>query len=152
MTVLELAPQIMGRQLDAAASEMLVNISEAAGISIHTGVQISEITGEESAKGVSLADGRVFPAELVIISAGVRANTALAGTAGVEINRGILVNANMETSVENIYAFVEIVRNLKASITQYGRRRWSREKLQVQMQREKRKNILLFPQGFLSME
>lgn len=104
VTVLELAPQIMGRQLDAAASEMLVNISEAAGISIHTGVQISEITGEESAKGVSLADGRVFPAELVIISAGVRANTALAGTAGVEINRGILVNANMETSVENIYA------------------------------------------------
>ena len=104
VTVLELAPQIMGRQLDAAASEMLVNISEAAGISIHTGVQISEITGEESAKGVSLADGRVFPAELVIISAGVRANTALAGTAGVEINRGILVNANMETNVENIYA------------------------------------------------
>ena len=104
VTVLELAPQIMGRQLDGAASEMLVNISEAAGISIHTGVQISEITGEESAKGVSLADGRTFPAELVIISAGVRANTALAGAAGVEVNRGILVNANMETSVENIYA------------------------------------------------
>ena len=104
VTVLELAPQIMGRQLDGAASEMLVNISEAAGISIHTGVQISEITGGSSAEGVALSDGRTFPAELVIISAGVRANTALAGAAGVEVNRGILVNANMETSVENIYA------------------------------------------------
>ncbi len=104
VTVLELAPQIMGRQLDMPASEMLMQISENNGISIHTGVQISEITGEKEAAGVVLSDGTVFPAELVIVSAGVRANTALAQAAGVEVNRGILVNANMETNVDGIYA------------------------------------------------
>lgn len=104
VTVLELAPQIMGRQLDASASEMLTAISESKGISIHTGVQIASIEGEASVTGVKLADGRVFPAELVIVSAGVRANAAVAANAGVEINRGVLVNAKMETNVEGVYA------------------------------------------------
>ncbi len=104
VTVLELAPQIMGRQLDEAASEMLTAISESNGIKIHTGVQIASIEGEEAVTGVKLSDGTVFPAELVIVSAGVRANTQVAQTAGVSINRGVVVNAAMETNVENIYA------------------------------------------------
>ena len=104
VTVLELAPQIMGRQLDEAASEMLTAISESNGIRIHTGVQIASIEGEEAVTGVKLSDGTVFPAELVIVSAGVRANTQVAQTAGVSINRGVVVNAAMETNVENIYA------------------------------------------------
>lgn len=104
VTVLELAPQIMGRQLDEAASEMLNAISESNGIKIHTGVQIASIEGEEAVTGVKLSDGTVFPAELVIVSAGVRANTQVAQTAGVSINRGVVVNAAMETNVENIYA------------------------------------------------
>ncbi len=104
VTVLELAPQIMGRQLDEAASEMLTAISESNGIKIHTGVQIASIEGEEAVTGVKLSDGTVFPAELVIVSAGVRANTKVAQTAGVSINRGVVVNAAMETNVENIYA------------------------------------------------
>ncbi len=104
VAVLELAPQIMGRQLDEAASEMLTAISESNGIKIHTGVQIASIEGEEAVTGVKLSDGTVFPAELVIVSAGVRANTQVAQTAGVSINRGVVVNAAMETNVENIYA------------------------------------------------
>lgn len=104
VTVLELAPQIMGRQLDMAASEMLTAISESNGINIHTGVQIAAIEGEESVSGVRLKDGTVYPAELVIVSAGVRANTAVAKAAGVEINKAVLVNSRMETNVEGIYA------------------------------------------------
>lgn len=104
VTVLELAPQIMGRQLDAAASEMLTAISESNGIAIHTGVQIASIDGQGTVTGVQLADGTVYPAELVVISAGVRANTAVAKAAGLQVNRGVVVGANMETSVEDIYA------------------------------------------------
>ena len=104
VTVLELAPQIMGRQLDETASEMLTSISESNGIKIHTGVQIESIEGNEAVTGVKLSDGRVFDAELVVVSAGVRANTAIAGVAGVETNRGVIVNAQMETNVPGIYA------------------------------------------------
>jgi NAD(P)H-nitrite reductase large subunit len=104
VTVLELAPQIMGRQLDETASEMLTAISESNGISIHTGVQITSIEGDTSVTGVKLADGTLLKAELVIVSAGVRANTAVAKAAGMQINRGVLVNAKMETSIPGIYA------------------------------------------------
>lgn len=46
VTVLELAPQIMGRQLDMAASQLLMEISKDCGITIHTGVQIASIQGD----------------------------------------------------------------------------------------------------------
>lgn len=104
VNVLELAPQIMGRQLDQGASELLTQISEKQGIEIHVGVQISSIEGDGHVTGVKLGDGRVFPADLVIVSAGVRANTALAKEAGIAINRGIVVNEKMETSAADIYA------------------------------------------------
>ena len=76
--VLEAACQLMGRQLDDAAGEMLKHISEQQGVQIYTGVSIASIDGEDNVTGVTLADGRTFPAELVIVSAGVRANTVLA--------------------------------------------------------------------------
>ena len=104
VVVLEAAPQIMGRQLDEGASPMLTDISRSNGIDIHAGVQIASIEGESSVTGVKLADGREFPAELVIVSAGVRANVGAAKNAGLDINRGIVVNADMSTSDENIFA------------------------------------------------
>lgn len=104
VTVLEAAPQIMGRQLDSAASEMLTLISEGNGIDIHAGVKITAIQGDSSVTGVELDDGTVYPAELVVVSAGVRANTSVAKDAGVLLNRGVLVNARMETNIEDIYA------------------------------------------------
>lgn len=102
--VLEAAPQIMGRQLDEGASQMLTAVSESCGIAIHAGVQIAAIEGETSVQAVKLADGRAFPAELVVVSAGVRANTGAASKAGLEVNRAVVVTADMCTSDEAVYA------------------------------------------------
>lgn len=104
VTVLELAPVLMGRQLDKTAGEMLKKIGEGQGIKIHTGVQIEAIESGEKVEGVRLADGTVIPAELVIISCGVRANTALAKEAGIATERAVIVNEKMETNIPDIYA------------------------------------------------
>ena len=104
VTVLEMAPVLMGRQLDASAGQMLREISEAQGIEIRTGVQIEAIEGADAAEGVRLSDGSIIPAELVVISAGVRANTALAKDAGMATDRSVIVNERMETSLPDIYA------------------------------------------------
>lgn len=104
VTVLELAPVLMGRQLDKTAGEMLKKISEGQGIKIHTGVQIEAIESGEKVEGVRLADGTVIPAELVIISCGVRANTELAKEAGIETEHAVIVNEKMETNIPDIYA------------------------------------------------
>lgn len=104
VAVLELAPVLMGRQLDKAAGDMLKKISEGQGIQIHTGVQIEALEGEEKVSGVRLADGTVIPAELVIVSCGVRANTGIAKEAGIDIERAVIVNEKMETNIPDIYA------------------------------------------------
>lgn len=104
VTVLEAAPLLMGRQLDENAGEVLKKIAQDQGIRILTGVQITSVDGDDHVTGVSLADGTKIPAELVIVSAGVRASTAPARDAGVEIDRAIVVNEKMETSVKDIYA------------------------------------------------
>ncbi len=104
VTVLELAPVLMGRQLDEDAGQMIKSISEGQGIAIHTGVNIVRIDGDERAAGVVLEDGTIFPAQLVVISAGVRANAALAGEAGAAVDRAVIVNEKMETSAADIYA------------------------------------------------
>ena len=104
VTVLEMAPVLMGRQLDGDFGELLKEISASAGVNIHTGVSVAAIRGEEHVTAVALADGTEFPADLVIISAGVRANTAIAQEMGLEIGRGVVVNERMETSLADVYA------------------------------------------------
>lgn len=104
VTVLELAPMLMGRQLDANAGDMLKYIAECAGIQIHTGVQIAEITGEDRVTGVKLGTGEVIPAQLVIVSCGVRANTTVAKEMGIEVDRAIVVDSRMQTSLPDVYA------------------------------------------------
>lgn len=104
VTVLEMAPQLMGRQLDKEAGDILGTIAKANGIDILTGVKISEITGEDKVTGVKLDDGTEFAADLVIISCGIRANVALANTAGIKTDPAVVVNEKMETNVRDIYA------------------------------------------------
>ena len=104
VTVLELAPQLMGRQLDDDAGEMLKRISESVGIQIHTGVSIQSIEGDDHVTGVKLEDGTEFTAELVIVSCGVRANVALAKEAGIQVDRSVVVDDTMMTNIPDIYA------------------------------------------------
>ncbi len=104
VTVLEAAPMLMGRQLDADFGELLKKIAADSGVTIHTGVTVSAISGEERVTGVALADGREFPADLVVVSAGVRANVGLAKEMGLEIGRAVMVNERMETNLPGVYA------------------------------------------------
>lgn len=106
VTVLEAAPMLMGRQLDATAGSILEEISRRNGISIHTGISITSIDGDETGavSGVSLSSGEVLPADLVIVSAGVRANTALAQEMGLKTEKAVVVNSRMETGMKHVYA------------------------------------------------
>lgn len=98
VTILEAGPRLMGRLLDAESAQVLTEKIQNAGIPAYSGVQISELTGEYEVDGVSLADGRWFPAQLVIVSCGVRANTAVALNSKLECDRGVLVDDYLRTS------------------------------------------------------
>lgn len=104
VTIVEVAPQLMGRQLDEPAGQMLKNIILEKSMEVRLGANVSEIQGESCVTGVKLADGEVIPADIVIISAGVRPNTAIAKEAGVQIERAIVVDQTMKTNIDGIYA------------------------------------------------
>ena len=104
VTVVEMAPIIMGRQLDEKGSVLLRAAAEKSGIKVITGKGIEEITGGGKAAGVKLADGTLTDADLVIVSTGVKQNIELAKAIGIETGRSIKVNERMETSEKDIYA------------------------------------------------
>ena len=104
VTVLEMAPSLMGRQLDESFGEQLKIIASKAGVVIRTGVNVEAIEGDGHVSGVRLKTGEVVAAGMVIVSAGIRANIELAKKMGLETKKGVVVNERMETSVSGIYA------------------------------------------------
>lgn len=100
VTVLETAAALLPRQLDDAASNLLTGISEAKGVRIVTGAKISKITGD----AVLLEDGTSHPAELVLMSTGMRPYTQLAEEAGIEVDKWVVVDDHMRTSAGSVYA------------------------------------------------
>jgi nitrite reductase (NADH) large subunit len=104
VTIVEFFPRLLPRQLDDAGAAALQKTIEALGISVLTNAATEELTGAERVNGVRLKDGRQLPADLVLISAGVRSNTELPQAAGLKVNRGVIVDDAMRTSAPAIWA------------------------------------------------
>ncbi|HWK96452.1 MAG TPA: FAD-dependent oxidoreductase [Pseudolabrys sp.] len=107
VSVIHLMDRLMERQLDARASAMLKAAVEAKGISVYLNAETAAIKGERRAGKVMLKDGRAIDGDLVVVAAGIRANSDLAVTAGLDINRGIVVNDRLQASKADIYALGE---------------------------------------------
>jgi NADPH-dependent 2,4-dienoyl-CoA reductase/sulfur reductase-like enzyme/rhodanese-related sulfurtransferase len=101
VTLLEKLPQVTPG-LDPDMAILVEEHLKKSGITVKTGVSIAEMTDES----VLLADGTAFPAELVLLSTGIRPNGELASYAGVALGASgaILVNERMETNLADIYA------------------------------------------------
>jgi assimilatory nitrate reductase electron transfer subunit len=103
VTLLHLAGHLMERQLDAEAGLVLQETLTELGVRIRTGVVVEEIED----RGVRLAGGETVDADLVVLACGVRPVTSLAGDAGLEVARGIVVDAEMRTDDPSIFAIGE---------------------------------------------
>ncbi|HAS73552.1 MAG TPA: nitrite reductase, partial [Clostridiales bacterium UBA8960] len=104
VTVIEMMQRLLPRQLDEEASEIFEEKVSATGIKVLKGVQTMEIVGNELATGVLISTGETIEADMVMFSIGIRADVFLAKEAGLLIERGIVVNDFMETSIKNIFA------------------------------------------------
>jgi nitrite reductase (NADH) large subunit len=109
VTVVHLMPNLMDRQLDATGGEYLRSKMEQLGVRVLLNRQTTEILGNGRAEAVRFADGETIPADMVVMAAGIRPNTELGRAAGLEVNRGIVVNDFMETSDPNVFAVGECV-------------------------------------------
>lgn len=112
VTVVHLMPTLMERQLDEAAGYLLKTELERRGQTIVTGGDTAEIVGENGQiTAVKLKDGREYPADIVVMAVGIRPATALAKAAGLEVERGIMVDDHMVTSDPAIMAVGECVQH-----------------------------------------
>ena len=107
VTVLHLMDRLMERQLDARAARMLKRAVEAKGIAVRLEAETVRIIGNGRVEAVELRDGSTIPADAVVVAVGIRANTELARTAGLNVNRGIAVDDHLETNVAGIHAIGE---------------------------------------------
>lgn len=104
VTVLENAPVLLAGKADADTVSLLTEIAAEKGISILTNAKVAAISGTDHVSGVQLADDTEIAADFVLLSTGVRANIAIAQAAGLDTDRAVLVNKNMESSIAGIYA------------------------------------------------
>ncbi len=104
VTVLERMERVLERVTAPVLSEFYIRVHTEEGVSIHCGVGVEGFKGDGKVKKVICDNGREFDADLVVIGVGVLPNTALAEQVGLQVNNGIIVNAQGQTSDTEIYA------------------------------------------------
>ena len=101
VTLIERLPQVTPG-LDADMAVYVQQELEKNGVTLHLGATVTAVTGD----GITLADGTQIQADMVLVSAGGRPNTALAQAAGIQLGASgaIQVNEKMQTSIPDIFA------------------------------------------------
>lgn len=107
VTVIHIHPYLMERQLDEPAAKMLQLELEAQGMKFMMQKQTAGVRGGRRAEGLDFADGSSLMADLVVMAVGIKPNVALAKASGLKVERGIVVDDYLETSMPGIYAVGE---------------------------------------------
>jgi len=99
VTVVHIAPWLMERQLDDVAGGLLRKSLVDRGLDFRIGAQTEALLGDVDGRvsAVRFKDGTEVPAQLVVMAAGIRPNTALAESAGLHCARGIAVTDTLQT-------------------------------------------------------
>lgn len=110
VSVIESNSQLMNAQLDSEAGQILGKSMEAMGVRVLTDSFTSKIVGTDGrVSSVVFKDGSVLPADMVVISTGIRPITEVAKASDIEVNRGIVCDDQMRTSDPEIFAVGECV-------------------------------------------
>jgi len=104
VTVLEAASRLLKRVASPVISDYFEALHSDRGVHVLTSVPGLELLGEEQVSGVRDANGTEYPADIVIVGIGVLPQTQLAEAAGLEVDNGIVVDANARTSDPRIFA------------------------------------------------
>ncbi len=108
VTVVHLMDRLMERQLDGGSAKMLLPAMQELGMEVELERRTEAITGNgDGATGLRYDDGETLDTDLVVISVGIRPEVALAGLAGLDVDRGVMVDDRMQTSAPNVVALGE---------------------------------------------
>jgi nitrite reductase (NADH) large subunit len=107
VTVVEVAPHLMIQQLDPAAATLLKRKLEAMGVRIILETATTHLLGDGRVTGLRFKDGSTLDTDMVVISCGIRPNVDEARSAGLTVDKAIVVDDQMRTSDPDIFAIGE---------------------------------------------
>jgi 3-phenylpropionate/trans-cinnamate dioxygenase ferredoxin reductase subunit len=104
VTVIELAPRLMGRAVPARVAGVMAERHIAAGIDIRCGTGVTGLARTASGAVITLAEGGNVQADVVVAGVGAAPETSLAEAAGIRTSDGIMVDARFATSAQDVFA------------------------------------------------
>jgi len=105
VTVLEQAGRLCARSVQPGVSAHLAALHAAHGVEVRLGASLCAVHPQPDGRAVAeLADGSAIAADAVVLGVGLQANDALARAAGIECDRGVLVDAYCRTSATDVFA------------------------------------------------
>ena len=111
VSVVHLCDWPMERQLDKVGGGLLKEALEKRGLKFYLSRQTEAILGDDKVSGLRFKDGEEIEADLLVMAAGIRPNIALAKSAGIHCERGIVVSDTMQTFDPKIYSVGECVQH-----------------------------------------
>lgn len=104
VSIVEVAPLLMRRQLDTKSSLLLKRRIEKEGVKVYLNTSIDSILGRESVTGIKMNDNSQINCDSIVYSIGVTPNTKLVHDTAIKLNRGIVVDEEMRTNIDSVYA------------------------------------------------
>jgi nitrite reductase (NADH) large subunit len=109
--VIQRGDALMSQQLDGPAAAILKKTLEVLGIGILLNKNTRRVLGDDKVTGLEFTDDERIDCDLVVIAAGIKANTDLAVRAGLTVERGIVVDNQLATDDPRIFAVGECVQH-----------------------------------------
>jgi nitrite reductase (NADH) large subunit len=109
ITVVEFFPRLLPRQMDVPGAALLQRQMEGMGFDFYLGAKTREIRREGGKLHVDLEGGESLAADLVLISAGVRPELTLAKSLGLAVDKGVKVDDQMKTALDDVYAAGDLI-------------------------------------------
>lgn len=122
VTMVELQPKILSLLLDEKGSDIIEKAIRETGVTIVTGQSVQKIIGkpedDRAVGGVVLTKGEQVSCDIVIVAIGVVPRTELATGTEIRLNRGIVVDKHMQTSIPGIFASGDVAEAYDFSLDQ----------------------------------
>jgi 3-phenylpropionate/trans-cinnamate dioxygenase ferredoxin reductase component len=118
-TVVEVADRVCARALTEDMSQWVHALHERHGVDIRLTTAFSHFAGDGSIQKAVLGDGSEIDCDIAVIGIGLIPNTELAESAGLDIDNGIVVDENGQTSHPDIFAAGDVTNHPNALL---GRR------------------------------
>ena len=102
--LVDLADQALSRLLPKPIAQALEQKLSGLGVTWHLGTSIQSVSHDGDQLQVMLTNGQIIHADLVLSALGLAPRIQLAKEAGIVVHRGIVVNRQLETNIQNIYS------------------------------------------------